>query len=161
MATSTRDQIFGFTNARKQSSHSYFSAAYIYKRDDLIIRNNNKLSLCSSFISLSLSFSCCVLKICTGDIPVRMRESLGETRALSSQHPSKHTLILKARLMLCVRGNIVNAICLSRSFLILSLYFFADSSYSSGVFVFICNACNPFSLNSSSNNWYTFRCLFT
>ena len=58
LATSRLD--FGFTNARKQSSHSYFSAAYIYKRDDLIIRNNNKLSLCSSFISLF--FSCCVLK---------------------------------------------------------------------------------------------------
>ena len=55
LATSRLD--FGFTNARKQSSHSYFSAAYIYKRDDLIIRNNNKLSLCSSFISLSLSLS--------------------------------------------------------------------------------------------------------
>ena len=69
LATSRLD--FGFTNARKQSSHSYFSAAYIYKRDDLIIRNNNKLSLCSSFISLSLFFSCCALKTCTAAIHVR------------------------------------------------------------------------------------------
>ena len=159
MATSTRDQIFGFTNARKQSSHSYFSAAYIYKRDDLIIRNNNKLSLCSSFISLF--FSCCVLKTCTAAIHVRTHARVSPERRERSRrdiHRNTHSFLKRGSW--CVRGNIMNAMSLSRSFLILSLYFFI-SSYSSGVFVFICNACNPFSLNSSSNNWYTFRCLFT
>ena len=38
----------------------------------------------------------------------------------------------------------MNAICLSRSFLILSLYFFADSSYSSGVFRLHLQRVQPF-----------------
>ena len=47
-----------------------------------------------------------------------------------------------------------------KSFL-LSHVLFKVFSYSSGVFVLICSACNPFSLNSSSRSEYTCRCLAT
>ena len=47
-----------------------------------------------------------------------------------------------------------------KSFL-LSHVLFKVFSYSSGVFVLICSACNPFSLNSSSRSAYTCRCLAT
>jgi len=49
----------------------------------------------------------------------------------------------------------------TKSFLLSHVSLFKVFSYSSGVFVLICSACNPFSLNSSSNNAYTFLCLFT
>ena len=121
LATSTRDQIFGFTNAWRNHHHiRLVPRIYAYKHDDLIIRNNNKLSLCSSFISLSLSFSCCVLKTCTGDTRTYVCESLGEIRALASQHPPKHTLIIKARLMVCPRKHNERNVSLS-FFLFLSL----------------------------------------
>ena len=44
---------------------------------------------------------------------------------------------------------------------LLSHVLFKVFSYSSGVFVLICSACNPFSLNSSSRSEYTCRCLAT
>ena len=49
----------------------------------------------------------------------------------------------------------------TKSFLLSHVLVFKVFSYSSGVFVLICSACNPFSLNSSSRSAYTCRCLAT
>ena len=49
----------------------------------------------------------------------------------------------------------------TKSFLLSHVSLFKVFSYSSGVFVLICSACNPFSLNSSSRSAYTCRCLAT
>ena len=49
----------------------------------------------------------------------------------------------------------------TKSFLLSHVSLFKVFSYSSGDFVLICSACNPFSLNSSSRSAYTCRCLAT